>query len=188
MNYYISDTHFDHKGIITFDKRPFFTVTEMNNTIISNWNNKIHKQDNVYILGDFCWSKEDKWIEILSQLKGNKILIKGNHDLKQMSSALRHMFQDVTPYKEITDFGRKVILSHYPIPFYKSDYNPKVYHLYGHVHNTIEENYLRELKKQILKTDNRGCGKHTGQFYNCWCGYYDYTPMSLDEIIDRWKN
>lgn len=90
MNYYIADTHFDHKNIIAFDNRPFFTLAEMNNTLIENWNNKVSKTDTVFILGDFCWSKEDRWIEILSQLQGSKILIQGNHDLKQMSAALKY--------------------------------------------------------------------------------------------------
>lgn len=188
MNYYIADTHFDHKNIIAFDNRPFFTLTEMNNTLIENWNNKVSKTDTVFILGDFCWSKEDRWIEILSQLQGSKILIQGNHDLKQMSATLKHKFQDIAAYKEITDNGRKVIMSHYPIPFYKSDYNNKVYHLYGHVHNTVEEKYLQELKQQILKTDIRETGRHTGQYFNCWCGFYNYTPVSLDEILDKWKD
>ena len=186
MNYYISDTHFDHKGIIAFDNRPFFTMTEMNNILISNWNNKVSKNDIVYCLGDFCWSNEDRWIEILSQLQGSKVLIQGNHDLKQMSSKLKHKFQDVTAYKEITDTGRKVIMSHYPMPFYKSDYNGNVYHLYGHVHNTREEKYLQELKRHILATDTRARGKHTGQYYNCWCGFYNYEPVSLDEILKKW--
>lgn len=188
MNYYIADTHFDHKNIIAFDNRPFFTLAEMNNTLIENWNNKVSKTDTVFILGDFCWSKEDRWIEILSQLQGSKILIQGNHDLKQMSAALKHKFQDIAAYKEITDNGRKVIMSHYPIPFYKSDYNNKVYHLYGHVHNTVEEKYLQELKQQILKTDIRETGRHTGQYFNCWCGFYNYTPVRLDEILDKWKD
>ena len=188
MNYYIADTHFDHKNIIAFDNRPFFTLTEMNNTLIENWNNKVSKTDTVFILGDFCWSKEDRWIEILSQLQGSKVLIQGNHDLKQMSATLKHKFQDIVAYKEITDNGRKVIMSHYPIPFYKSDYNNKVYHLYGHVHNTVEEKYLQELKQQILKTDIRETGRHTGQYFNCWCGFYNYTPVRLDEILDKWKD
>ena len=187
MNYYIADTHFDHKNIIAFDSRPFFTLSEMNETLIANWNNKVSKTDTVFILGDFCWSKEKRWIEILSQLQGSKILIKGNHDLKQISAKLKQQFQDIVQYKEITDDGRKVILSHYPIPFYKSDYNKNIYHLYGHVHNTVEEKYLQKLKQHILHTDIREVAKHTGQYYNCWCGFYNYTPVTLNEILNKWN-
>lgn len=188
MNYYISDTHFGHKNVLTFDKRPFFTITEMEQEMIQRWNAKVKKNDTTYILGDFCWDKESEWTRILNVLNGSKVLILGNHDLKQMSHNLKHKFQDITYYKEITDAGQKVIMSHYPIPFYKSDYNPNVYHLYGHLHNTIEEQWMQELKQVIKQSDTRGNSKHTLQYYNCWCGFYDYTPASLDEIIHRWEH
>ena len=58
----------------------------MDETIINNWNSKVNKDDQVFILGDFCWGKEDQWIEYLQQLKGIKTLIRGNHDLKQMTT------------------------------------------------------------------------------------------------------
>lgn len=173
-------------NIIKFDSRPFFSVEEMNKTMIENWNNKVHKLDEVIILGDFCWGKEDEWIEILSQLKGVKTLIKGNHDLKQMSTKCRKLFSDVKDYKEINDNGRKVILCHYPILCYKSSYNPNNYMLHGHVHTTKEHDYtmqwITELRKnKLIPIDN------CGQVFNCWCGFYNYTPVTLDEIITFWE-
>lgn len=192
MNYYISDTHFGHKAVLTFDQRPFTTLTEMETVLITNWNNKVTNKDTVYILGDFCFGKEPEWLRILSQLKGNKVLIKGNHDLTNMSNALKNKFQDIKDYKEIDDTLNnqtvKVILSHYPIPFYKKDYSNKVYHLYGHLHNTLEETYMQGLKKIILNTDTRGISSNKCQFYNCWCGFYNYTPVTLKEIISKWSN
>ena len=58
MNYYISDTHFGHKSVLTFDQRPFTTLTEMETVLITNWNNKVTNQDTVYILGYFSFGKE----------------------------------------------------------------------------------------------------------------------------------
>ena len=75
MNYYISDLHFDHKNVIKFDNRPFSDVEEMNQALINNWNSVVQNNDTVYILGDFCWGKADRWMEILKQLKGQKVLI-----------------------------------------------------------------------------------------------------------------
>ena len=192
MIYYISDTHFGHKGVINFDQRPFSNIEEMEAILIANWNNIVTNQDTIYILGDFCFEKESEWLRLLSQLKGKKVLIKGNHDLKNMSSSLKNKFQDIKDYKEIDDVldneSVKVILSHYPIPFYKKDYSNKVYHLYGHLHNTIEEMYMQKFRKIILSTDDRDISSNKCQFYNCWCGFYNYTPVTLKEIVTKWSN
>lgn len=118
-NLYIADTHFGHKNIIRFDSRPFATVDEMEEEMVKRWNVAVEPSDTVYILGDFCWGKEDEWLRILNMLKGSKVLILGNHDLKNMSSQLRNKFQDVKDKKEITDGGRHVIMSHYPELLYK---------------------------------------------------------------------
>lgn len=189
-NFYISDFHFDHTNVIKFDSRPFSSVEEMNNTLIENWNSVVEPGDTVYILGDFCWGTEARWIEILKQLKGNKQLIRGNHDLKNMSSQLRSMFQDVKDYKEITDNGRHVIMSHYPIPFYKADYNPNVYMLYGHVHITLENDFMEHLKQYIKNNDNRGNSAHQCKMYNvgCMMPWMQYQPKTLDEIIEGANN
>ena len=50
MNYYISDLHFFHQNILRFDQRPFATVEEMKNALISNWNSTVTNEDIVYIL------------------------------------------------------------------------------------------------------------------------------------------
>lgn len=63
-NYYISDLHFGHYNIMRFDNRPFNSVEEMDKALIDNWNSVVSEGDTVYILGDFCWLKEDIWIAI----------------------------------------------------------------------------------------------------------------------------
>lgn len=185
INYYISDLHFSHFNIIRLDNRPFKSVEEMNKTLIDNWNGAVGKEDTVYILGDFCWLKEDEWINILKQLNGNKVLIRGNHDLKGMSQQLRKMFQDVKDYKEVKDNCKRVLLSHYPMPFYRGDYNNDIIHLYGHIHTTIENDFMEHLRDYIDKNDNRDNAKHKCQFYNvgCMMPYMGYTPRTLEEII-----
>ena len=79
MKHYISDLHFGHKNVLKFDRRPFSSVEEMNQTILDNWNNTIKSDDDVYLLGDIFW-KNDLADEILPKLKGQKHLILGNHD------------------------------------------------------------------------------------------------------------
>ena len=68
-NLYIADTHFGHGNILRFDNRPFSTVEEMELELVNRWAMAVEPKDTVYILGDFCWGKEDEWLRILSQLK-----------------------------------------------------------------------------------------------------------------------
>lgn len=185
-NLYIADTHFGHGNILRFDNRPFSTVEEMELELVNRWAMAVEPKDTVYILGDFCWGKEDEWLRILSQLKGNKVLIRGNHDLKNMSIRLRNHFQDVKDYKEITDEGRHVILSHYPMLLYKGSYNPDCYMLCGHVHVTRENVFLEEwtdIPRQSRKQNSDSCGNIIN--IGCMMPWMDYTPRTLDEIIER---
>ena len=59
MNYYISDLHFFCRSQIdnggrNYDGRPFKTLEEMHEKILTRWNEKITNGDNVYILGDIA--------------------------------------------------------------------------------------------------------------------------------------
>ena len=183
---YIADLHFDHANVIKFDNRPFSSIEEMNSELIRRWNETVKNNDTTYIIGDFCWGKADRWVELLQELNGNKVIIRGNHDLKQPPDKVKRLIQDYKDYKEITDKKRHVILCHYPIPFYKSSYNPETYMLCGHVHNTKESQYLQALRKELIASCTEK-GDNRGQIFNCWCAYYDYRPMTLDELIAYWK-
>lgn len=181
---YISDLHFGHANVIRFDGRPFKDITEMEDVLIQNWNGVTDRHDTVNILGDFCWGKEPEWKRILSLLNGNKVLIRGNHDLKEMSSGLKKMFQDVKDYKEITDEGRHVIMCHYPMLLYKASYNPDCYMLCGHVHTTRENDFLNRWRNELRRTRSErthSCGNIIN--VGCMMPYMGYVPRTLDEII-----
>ena len=184
--FYIADTHFGHKNIITFDQRPFSSVKEMDETLINNWNSVVDKNDTVYILGDFCWLKEDRWIEILDKLNGGKQLIVGNHDLKNMSKNLRSKFQDVKERKKITDNGRNVIMDHFPVMAYEGSYNPSTYMLHGHVHNCTKESEWIEKWVEELRNNIEHPYDSNGNIINvgCMMPWINYTPRTLDEILE----
>lgn len=196
MNFYIADCHFGHKNILLFDNRPIGDLHQMEEVMVMLWNAAVRKGDTVYILGDFCWCKADEWLRIIRQLNGIKVLITGNHDLSTFPAELKNQFADITPFKEIVDngknnSGRKVLLSHYPMPFYKRANNDKYYMLCGHVHNTAENDILERLIQEFRSNKSSFSSAHAancGQIYNvgCMMPWMEYTPRTLDEIITRW--
>ncbi len=184
MNFYISDLHIGHANAIMFDNRPFADVEEMNNTIIENWNSRVKNTDTVYILGDFIWGKESEWHLFLKRLVGNKILIRGNHDPRQFSDTTKNMFQEITNLKEIKDMGKHIIMCHYPMPFFRAGFSNSSYMLYGHVHQTKEYEYIKELRKAVM-ANSTGYGTPSGNFINvgAMMPYINYIPRTLEEII-----
>lgn len=137
--FFTSDTHFGHGNIIEFCNRPFKNAEEMDYKLIENWNKKVPHDGTVYHLGDFAWGGYEFWKKIRNQLNGNIILIKGNHDEKNMTpSAEQELFDYVTFQMKLEIEGRKVYLNHNPFLCYGGTYrDPKslVYQLFGHVHS-----------------------------------------------------
>lgn len=183
MKYYISDTHFEHNSIINFDQRPFGSVAEMRESMIDKWNEIVTDEDEVYILGDFCFSKKaENWTSILKALKGKKYLIKGNHDILKNNGweEVKDYFVGIYDYLEVKDNGRLVMLSHYPMLHFKQDYLDNTYMLYGHVHYT--EEYLSMAQAVVMA--KKFLGKcYNAHCFNCWCGLYGWAPATLDEVI-----
>ena len=68
MIYLISDTHFYHKSIIPYCKRPFSSIEDMNKKLIDNWNSIITENDTVYFLGDFSFATTEKAKDICNQI------------------------------------------------------------------------------------------------------------------------
>ena len=179
MKYYISDLHIGHKNIIRFDQRPFFNLEDMKQTIIKNWNSVVTSGDDVYILGDMFWNNDDI-AEVLPQLKGNLYLVKGNHDRINLEMSKRFVW--VKDYAEIKDNGRNVVLCHYPIAHWRNaDYG--TIHLYGHIHSGRDSRPFDEYK-ELMKRRNIPY-----ECYNvgCMLSHMDYTPRTLDEIIENLK-
>lgn len=78
--FFTSDLHLGHQNIIKYCSRPFGSVEEMNETLISNYNEMVSESDWVYFLGDICMGKIAETLPLVSRLNGKKVLIAGNHD------------------------------------------------------------------------------------------------------------
>ncbi len=195
MRYYIADPHFFHGALNTkMDRRGFESVEAMNEYMLRQWNRKVRKNDEVVILGDLSWGKAEETNELLERLNGRLYLIQGNHDrfLKNKDyNAGRFVW--IKPYEELQDNKRKVILCHYPIMCYNGQYrvdengNPKVYMLYGHVHDTQDQRLLERFQaitRETASVSPNGTARQIPcNMINCFCMYSDYVPLTLDEWI-----
>ena len=67
----------------------------------------------------------------------------------------------------------------------RAGFAPTAFMLYGHVHRTIEYEYIAKLRREV-KANATGYGTPNGNFINvgCMMPYMDYTPRTLDEIIE----
>lgn len=176
--FFTSDLHFGHANIIRYDDRPFASVGDMDNTIISNWNKKVSSNDKVYILGDVSWYDATRSAEILNELNGRKILITGNHD-KNIGSISRQCFEYVAPYEELHLPGNDhLVLCHYPITFFNR-HHYGAYMLYGHVHNSHEWNFVKNYQRELHELDIK-CN-----MCNVGCMLWDYEPVTFKEIDAR---
>mgnify|MGYP003292994842 CR=1 FL=1 len=197
MKLYISDLHFFHNEInMNLDKRGFSSVEEMNEYMIEKWNQKVRGGDTIIVLGDFISTNEPKKINyILHKLKGKICLIHGNHDYVWLNKPDVDMdrIEWIKDYAELEDHKSTVILSHYPTFCYnhqyqlKSDGSPQTYMLYGHVHNTHDERLINQFQKitreQKVTAKNGQERNIPCHMINCFCGFSDYTPLSLKEWI-----
>ena len=177
--FYISDWHYGHEQSLHFDDRPFKTVEEMNKALVDRWNAVVSPGDIVYVLGDMFWRNSSEAVEVLKTLKGTKFLIKGNHDRQNDGKFIRS-FAKVTEYLETEDNGRKVVLCHYPIPYFKNHFYGW-YHLYGHVHTSFEWNMVKHDRYLMEELYGKPCSMYN---VGCMLPYMDYTPRTLDEIIE----
>ena len=161
MIYVCSDTHFNHANILKYEptSRPFETVEEMNNTIIKNWNSVVTEEDTVYVCGDMFMGPLDKINEILDQLNGKIILVRGNHDTKNRLEYFKEYGIEVKDIDYISYKGRFFILCHFPIAseefinMVRKD-NSEVVVLYGHVHSNASTGYVDGTYHVGMDTNN----------------------------------
>lgn len=150
MNFYItSDQHFMHFNIIKYANRPFELsndgVIDNISVIGKNYNSLVQEEDLVFHLGDLGHGRaqnHENIGHILSNLKGRKILLKGNHDRWDDSFYLKY-FEQVKKYLIVDS----TFFCHYPcyevhdnvqeevqlIKVLKGTSCTKIFH--GHIHD-----------------------------------------------------
>lgn len=154
--WFISDTHFDHKNIIKYCRRPFANAREMNQVLLNNWNNQVKNNDVVYCLGDISFGKKSRkssyW---LTKLNGDIRCVYGNHEEKSLGR----------PYELLKYKGYNFLLIHNHRK--AKDFDGWIIH--GHEHN----NNLK--KHPFIDGENKRI--------NVSVETINYKPVSLDKII-----
>lgn len=130
----VSDTHFSHAGVCRFLRadgsklRPWDSVEEMDEEMVELWNETVKPNDKVYHLGDVAINR--RGLDVLNRLNGDKVLIKGNHDIFKLHDYTRH-FRDIRAY-HVMD---KLMLSHIPIhPQQQGRFRGNIH---GHLHSNL---------------------------------------------------
>lgn len=196
MNFYISDLHLlcksQTKQGLNYDNRPFETVEEMDNYILERWNTRVTNADKVFILGDIALrGRSNALIGLVAQLKGRKILVAGNHDSLD-DYRYTKLFEEVVDYKEVEDaFGGKnykLILCHFPILCWKNQHRGTI-HLYGHVHNGIEETFFQRCLAEMNSSEELSLRRQGGETIRAinvgaCMPWINYEPHTLKEILE----
>ena len=113
----ISDTHFNHAGILEFKDyigkpvRNFDSIEQMNECMLDRWADTVGPKDTVIHCGDvlFGMDKADWMAKHFDKLPGKKRLVVGNHDNLKI---LAPFFKDMQLWIDMSDKG--LLFSHTP--------------------------------------------------------------------------
>lgn len=127
-----ADTHFSHQRICdAFNRdgskmRPWGSSEEMDEALIENWNKVVRPNDKVYHLGDVAIAR--KGLKVLDRLNGDKVLIKGNHDIFKITDYVPR-FRDIRACQVLDRY----VLSH--VPIHPDDLTRFLGNVHGHLHS-----------------------------------------------------
>lgn len=142
MIWFTADTHFNHPGALSLYRRPFGSVDEMNEAMITRWNETVAPEDEVWHLGDFALrTTSAQAADLLRRLHGAKHLITGNNDPPQIAALPE--WASTQAYAEMTVDDRRLVLCHYAFRTWNGIYKGAL-NLHGHSHGR-----LKPLPRQI---------------------------------------
>ena len=176
----VSDTHFGHTGVCRFTRndgvtklRPYESPEEMDEDMIAKWNTKVKPTDKVYHLGDVVINR--KALKTLSRLNGDKVLIRGNHDIFP-DVEYREYFRELRAYHVMNG----MILSH--IPLHSDSMGRFGVNIHGHLH----ANRVKKARGVDVRTGEILYSDENDVRYHCVCvEQTDFAPILFEEVIAR---
>lgn len=175
-----SDTHFGHAGVCRFLRndgvtklRPWDTPEEMDEEMVRRWNERVRPNDKVYHLGDVVINR--RALDIMSRLNGDKVLIRGNHDIFKLEDYTKY-FRDVRGYHVMNG----MILSH--IPVHEESLGRFGTNIHGHLH----ANRVMRKAGSTAEFMEWGVRERIDPRYHCVCvEQTDFTPILFEDVIKR---
>jgi len=170
----VSDTHFGHTGVCRFVRndgvtklRPWDTAEEMDEFMVKAWNERVRPTDKVYHLGDVVINR--KALGIMRRLNGDKVLIRGNHDIFRDDDYREH-FRELRAYHVMNG----MILSH--IPIHSESLGRFGVNIHGHLH----------ANRVMLPGFNGKITDIVDVRYHCVCvEQTDFAPILFEDVIKR---
>lgn len=171
-----SDWHFCHSREFLWQPRGFKNEYEMNEAIITRYNEVVSPEDDVYCLGDCMLNNNDEGLHCIKQLKGNIHLIRGNHDTDTRMQLYDSCYNivEICEGKFLNYNNYHFFLSHFPCICSNYDYDKplksRTISLCGHRHT----------QDPFLDWDKGLCFHTEVDTNNCY-------PWNLDTIINKIK-
>ncbi len=178
----VSDTHFGHEKTCTVFKRedgsplrPFASAEEMDEFMVQAWNERVRPTDKVYHLGDVVISR--KFLSVLGRLNGDKVLIRGNHDIFRLEDYTEH-FRDVRGYHVMNG----LILSHVPV------HTDSLARFGANIHGHLHANRVMRARGVDTRTGDILYSKEIDPRYHCVCvEHTDFAPILFEDVLKRIK-
>jgi calcineurin-like phosphoesterase family protein len=176
----VSDTHFGHEKTCTVFKRedgsplrPFSCAEEMDEYMVKAWNDRVKPTDKVYHLGDVVINR--KALKTLERLNGDKVLIRGNHDIFR-DDDYRQYFREIRAYHVMNG----MILSH--IPLHSHSLGRFGVNIHGHLH----ANRVMKARGVDARTGEVLYGNDIDTRYHCVCvEMTDFAPILFEDVQKR---
>jgi calcineurin-like phosphoesterase family protein len=139
----------------------------MDEFMVAAWNERVRPNDKVYHLGDVVINR--KALKTLARLNGDKVLIRGNHDIFP-DEEYRQYFRELRAYHVMNG----MILSH--IPIHSESLGRFGTNIHGHLHaNRVMKAMPPAYRPDMI--DVR---------YHCVCvEQTDFAPILFEDVIKR---
>ena len=174
MIWFTSDLHLGHTRVLEFAERPWDTIDEMNDALISKINARVAPTDTLYVLGDYSFKIDlETAFALRKKINCRDIhLIPGNHDKDWTRPEAAEAFtvEPMIVTIKVNDGRQKIVLSHFPLADWPSMKRGS-WHLHGHIHSRGMDYNGFNARQGVLR-------------YDVGVDANDYAPVSLDEIAE----